>query len=237
MKATGTSFLLVLALGIASCSLFSTIGATQKVSCSVGGGRAFDPIYLDGPQMSTSEFVATPVGSVLRDFFVGGEGEPENGSFLRSDGFSIVSDSYVLGYRDGAPTADFFVDDGDIQAWGGCNPTWVYGDRVAGRWHPVGPIDATATVIPISVEGDACVDGRETDIITEIVEMEVSETADTVEIIAWTREEGFRGMCAGIGVELPAEAVLDSPLGTRRLLDFGRNPPFEPDRYGTLPES
>jgi len=235
MKAAPLLLVLALAPGAGGCSLISSFGATEQVSCSVAGNKGFDPVYLDGPQLTPSEFIATPVGAMLHGFFVGGEGEPEGGSFIESDGFSIVSDSYVLGYRDGIPVADFIIDTLDLQAWGGCNPTWVYGNRVAGRWHPVGSIDATATVLPISVEGGACVEQDGTDIITEIVEIKVTETPDTVEIVAWTREKGFRGMCAGVGIDLPAEVVLDAPLGTRTLLDTGRIPAIEPDRFGTVP--
>jgi hypothetical protein len=180
--------------------------------------------------MTPAEFAMTPVGSMLQAFFVGGEGTPENDTFTVADGFSIVSDSYVLGYRGGLPVSDFSVESGDIQGWGGCNPTWVYGDRVAGRWHPVGSVDPMATMLAITVEGGACVEQDGTNIITEVVEIEVTETPDTVEIIAWTREKGFTGMCAGIDIELPAEATLDTPLGTRILLDAGRIPPISPDR-------
>ncbi len=206
------------------CSWLSTLGAEEAVSCSYGGGSSFSKIYLDGPEMTPDEFRATPQGRALYAFFVGGEGEVEAGPFGDLDGFSIVSDSSVLGYRNGLPISDYIVDGDDVRAWGGCNPTLVYGNRVAGRWHAVEPIDASATVLPIRLEGSACVEGSETNIITEVVSIDVVETEDTVEIVVWTREKGFRGMCAGIGIELDATVELDSPLGDRALLNTGLIP-------------
>jgi hypothetical protein len=229
MRASLLLVVLLVSVLAASCSLLSTFGATEQVSCSVGGGNRFDPQFLNGPDMTPAEFAATPVGSMLQTFFVGGEGAPENDAYTVADGFSIVSKSYVLGYLDGLPISDFYVEPGDIQGWGGCNPTWVDGDTAAGRWHPAESVDPMATLLPITVEGGACVEQDGTNIITEVVEIEVAETSDTVEIIAWTREKGFQGMCAGIGIDLPAEATLDAPLGTRTLLDAGRIPPIIPD--------
>jgi len=171
------------------------------------------------------EFRQTTQGRALEAFFVGGYGEIEAGPYAELDGFSIVSDSYVLGYRNGIPIMDYTLDGDDIQQWGGCNPVLVYGNRAASRWYPVTPIDATAATVPIRVEGGACVEGSETRIITDVVSVDVVETEDTVEIVAWTREKGFAGMCAGIGIDIDAEAELASPLGHRVLLDAGLIPP------------
>ncbi|MCL1692191.1 MAG: hypothetical protein M3096_00765 [Actinomycetia bacterium] len=200
------------------CSFLGTLGAEEAVSCSYGGGSPFSKTYMDGPELAPDEFRQTPQGQALDAFFVGGYGEVEAGPYGELDGFSIVSNSFVLGYRDGLPTMDYTLDGDDIQQWGGCNPVLVYGNRVASRWYPVGPIDATATVLPIRVEGGACVEESEPRIITEVVSIEVVETEETV---AWTREKGFTGMCAGVWIDIDAEAELASPLGARALLDAG----------------
>lgn len=208
------------------CSFLGTLGAEEAVSCSYGGGSPFSKTYTDGPELTPDEFRETPQGRTLDAFFVGGYGEVEAGPYADLDGFSIVSNSYVLGYRDGIPIMDYTLKGDDIQQWGGCNPVLVYGNRTAARWYPAIPIGATATVLPIRVEGGACVEGSETRIITEVVSIDVVETEETVEIIAWTREKRFTGMCAGIGLDIDAEAELVSPLGIRVLLDAGLVPPI-----------
>ena len=207
------------------CSFLGTLGAEEAISCSYSAGSPFSKTYMDGAELTPDEFRQTPQGRALDSFFVGGYGEVEAGPYGELDGFSIVSKSYLLGYRDGIPIMDYTLDGDDIRQWGGCNPVLVYGDRTAKRWHPVAPIDAAATVLPIRVEGGACVERSKTRIITEVVSIDVVETADTVEIIAWTREKGFTGMCAGIGIDIDAEAELVSPLGVRVLLDAGLVPP------------
>ena len=207
------------------CSFLGTLGAEEAVSCSYGGGSPFSKIYMNGPELTPYKFQQTPQGRTLNAFFIGGYGEVEAGPYGELDGFSIVSNSYVLGYRDGIPIMDYTLDGDDIQQWGGCNPVLVYGNRVASRWYPDTPIDATATVLPIRVEGGGCVEGSETRIITEIVSVDVVETEETVEIIAWTRDKGFTGMCAGVGIDIDAGAELASPLGIRTLLDTGLVPP------------
>lgn len=208
------------------CSFLGTLGAEEAVSCSYGGGSPFSKVYMDGPELTPGEFQETPQGRALEAFFVGGYGEVEAGPYGDLDGFSIVSDSFVLGYRDGLPIMDYTLDGDDIQQWGGCNPVLVYGNRVASRWYPVAPIDATATVLPIRVEGGACIEESETRIVTEVVSIDVVETDENVEIIAWTREKGFTGMCAGVGIDIDAQAELESPLDTRVLLDAGLVPPI-----------
>jgi hypothetical protein len=209
--------------------MLGTLGAEEKVACSIAGGPRFSKTYMDGPEMTHDAFTATPQGRALEEFFVGGYGEVESGPYAELDGFSIVSDSYVLGYRDGLPIMDYTLDGDDVQQWGGCNTVLVYGDRTAGRWYPVGPIDATASVLPLRVEGGACVENGETRIVTEVVSIDVVETDDTVEITAWTREKGFTGMCAGVGIEIDAEVNLAAPLGGRILLDAGLIPPMPPE--------
>jgi hypothetical protein len=214
-----------IALVASGCSFLGTLGAEEAVSCSYGGGSSFSKTYMDGPEMTPADFLGTPQGQALNAFFVGGEGEVEAGPFTELDGYSIVSESYVLGYRDGVPIQDYTLSGDDVQQWGGCNPTLVYGDRVAGRWHPVQPIDPDSTTLPIRVEGGACEEPDGTNIITEIVSVDVTETETTVEILVWTREKGFTGMCAGIGIELDATAELTAPVGDRVFLNTGLIPP------------
>jgi hypothetical protein len=166
----------------------------------------------------------TPQGETLDAFFNGGPGEVEGEGYLEADGFSIVSNGYVLGYRDGQPISDFRLDGGDVEAWGGCQPVLVRGDQTASRWHLSSPADPDAKEIAILVEGGACVEQDGTRITTEIVEI-VVENEDPILITAWTREVNMLTGCSGIGITLEAKAVLDLPLGDRKFLDGGLIPP------------
>lgn len=206
------------------CSYLQSLDRTVEASCSGAGNDPFDVSYTQGPELTTEEFLDTPQGETLDTFFNGGPGEVEGGSYLEAGGFSIVSESYVLGYRDGRPISDFLLDGDDILGWGGCRPVLVRGDQTASRWYLQSPVDPNATTIPILVEGGACVEQDGTRITTEIVEIVVQDE-DAVLITAWTRNVNMPAMCAGIGIDLEAEVVLDLPLGDRELLDGGLIPP------------
>lgn len=178
--------------------------------------------------MSHDEFIRSDTGRILERFFVGGPGEPENQQYVESDGFSQVSESVVLGYRENAAIADFEVDDGRVVSWGGCLPNLVRGDWVAYRWRPVMPLDRDATLLPIVVDGGGCVTDDGTDVTTEIREIGVVEEQERVEITVWA-EDVFLGLaCAGVGVSIDADATLSEPLGDRILYDGGLVPPREP---------
>ena len=69
----------------------------------MSGSTRFSASFLGGPELSPGEFVESPVGAELEAFFVDGPGSPEGGQFLRAEGFSVVSDSLVLGYSDLLP--------------------------------------------------------------------------------------------------------------------------------------
>lgn len=221
--------ILAIAAATSSCSFIGTLGATEEVSCSLGSGPHFAKSYVDGPEMTRDEFRVTPQGEALEAFFVGGYGEVEAGPYEDLDGFSIVSDSYVLGYQDRVPIQDYSLKGNDVRAWGGCNPTLVHGDQVASRWRPAEPVDPDTTMLPIKVEGGACVESDGTDVVTQIVSIDVVETDETVEIVVWTREKSFKRMCAGIGIDIDATAELAAPLDTRILLDAGQLPARPPD--------
>lgn len=196
-------------------------------SCSVVGNDRFDLIYAKGPQLTPEELLGTPQGQALDSFFNGGPGEVEGEGFLGADGFSIVSDGYVLSYRGPDLISDFSLDGDNIESWGGCRPVLVRGDQIASRWYPDSPLDTDATIIPILVEGAACVENGKDRITTEVVEI-VVQHEDAVLITAWTRETNMPFTCAGVGVVLEAEAVLDLPLGNRAILDAGLIPPRAP---------
>jgi len=134
----------------------------------------------------------------------------------------------VLGYRGSALISDFSLNGDDVGSWGGCQPVLVRGAEVASRWYLESPADPNATAIPLMIEGGACIEDGEDRVTTEIVEISVQDE-DSVLITAWTREINMSSQCAGVGIALEAEAVLDVPLGDRELLDAGLMPPLAPD--------
>lgn len=211
-----------------ACGVISQLDSTIRVSCSVSGRRPFDISVASGAQLTREELLATPQGRTLESFFVGGEGEVEGGSFHEADGFTIVSGDYVLGFEGGRPTSDFILKGDRVAGWGGCVPVLVRGDQVASRWSPAVTVDPEATIIPILVEGGGCVEDDRTVITTEIVEIRVQDEAAVV-ITVWTREVNMplMGACAGVGIEVEADAVLTAPLGDRMLLDGGLLPPAQ----------
>ena len=200
-----------------------------EASCS---GIKFDLRYTEGPELTKEEFLATPQGAILEAFFVGGEGEPESDTFHAADGFSIVNQNFVLGYSERVVVSDFRLDGPDLRGWGGCNAELAADELRAERWSVAGPIDGGMTTIPILVLGGACVEADGNHIVTQIIEIEVQEQADAILITAWTRsipppsaDESGNYLCAGVGIELEAEAVLSEKLGDRVLLDAGLVPP------------
>jgi len=87
--------------------------------------------------------------------------------------------------------------------------------------------DPAATILALEIEGGACAGPGGNEIITEIVRVDVTETESTVDIVVWVRETPFVGTCAGVGMLLPVEAALTTPLGDRTLWDGGTVPPTE----------
>jgi hypothetical protein len=220
--------IVALALLVSGCSYLQRLDTRVMASCSISGNDRFELSHTEGPELAPHELLATPQGQTLDSFFNGGPGEVEGEGYLEADGFSVVSNIYVLGYSGTELISAFSVEGDDIQRWGGCQAVLVRGDQVASRWYPVSPVDPSSMSIPIRVEGGACVEDGRDRVITEVVEIEVQDE-DAVLITAWTREVNMPAMCAGVGIDIDAEAVLDLPLGDRVLLDAGLIPPRPPD--------
>jgi hypothetical protein len=195
---------------------------SDELACSITGTTRFSSPFLQGPDLSPSEFAETDVGSTMEVFFTDGPGAPESTQYSKAEGFSIVSDSLVLGYQDGLPFSHFDIEDGTVVGWGDCRPNLVADDLVASRWEPLGSPNPDTTVIPIRVEGGACETSEGTEILTDIVAIETDEAEDHVEITVWTSNKPTIGAC--VGVSLDAEVALASPLDDRSLLDGGTIP-------------
>jgi hypothetical protein len=201
---------------------------SREVACSAAGTPRFPESFLDGPQLTPEEFASTPLGTKLEAFFVGGPGAGEGSFYTEANGFSAVPDTLVLGYLNDLPFAMFRFESGELREWGDCRPVLVSGDLIASRWSLSEPPSPQMTVIPIEVDGGACVTDTGTEVVTELDRIDIQENA-TVEITAWTRPLPFDGFCAGVGIMHDTEAELASPLGDGDLLDGGTVPPTPVD--------
>ena len=210
---------------MAACGTEDSVGGEREVAC--GRDVRFPESFLEGPDQSRERFAATALGRVLDDFFMAGPGVEENGEYREAEGFSPVSDTIALGYRNGSPTSFFKVSGGRVTGWGGCSMVLVEGNLESARWHLTGSVDPAATILALEIEGGACAGPGGNEIITEIVRVDVTETESTVDIVVWVRETPFVGTCAGVGMLLPVEAALTTPLGDRTLWDGGTVPPTE----------
>jgi hypothetical protein len=222
MSMKWVTLVVVIAVVMAGCSGTTTLGACY------GGSPQFPLAMLDGPQLTPEQFAETDEGRILEAFFVGGPGAVEGQWFHEADGFSIVSPSLVLGYEDGAVTSKTTIEDGRVTSGGSCIPTLVRSGAETARWTPTEGWDRNSTVIPIKVEGGACVTGTRTRVITRIVDVDVTESADEVQVVVWTKER-FTLSCAGVGIDLDSQIDLSSPLGDRPLYDAGFTPPERVD--------
>jgi hypothetical protein len=212
----------VLLVARANIPVFNGVYLATEVSPEVRCDAGSCPVrYLQGPELTREEFLATDIGQILEATFIGGDAEAENFAYVRSDGFSIVSDSLVLGYRNGRPVSSFRLEGGRVAGWGTGDGSarLVSGDLSATGWNPVLPVDPNATVIPITVVGGACANSGVT---TEIRFVQVVEDESSVQVVVWTSEKlPSEGFCAGVGIFLDAEIQLAAPLGDRALLDAG----------------
>ncbi len=221
----------VLALLISGCGTFHAASDTVEVACYAGvGATRFPASYLDRPESDRDTFIATDPGQTLEIFFTAGPGVPENEHYLEAEGFSAVSDSLVLAYRDGLPFAIFTLDDDHVEGWGSCTPNLVQGDLVAERWGLLRDVDSDAVRLPIWIQGGGCATGDGVDITTEIALIEVVEEDDSVRVTAWTRERHgaldyfLHSSCADVGAGMETVVELAAPLGDRALIDAGTIP-------------
>jgi hypothetical protein len=199
---------------------FFATDASPEVHCPDG---ACSVRYLTGPDLTRDQFLATDVGRVLESAFVGGDAEAENAAFLETEGFSVVSDSLVLGYRNGRPVSFFRLEGNRVVSWGTGDggARLVSGDLGATGWQPIMPVDPEATTVPIRVSAGACVTDTGYEVLTQVRSVEVVEDSASVQVVVWTAEEPWPGWCAGIGLDLDAEVHLAAPLGDRTLVDAG----------------
>jgi len=227
MKARVLALVVMVAVVAAACS---SGGVAGDVACSVIGHPRFSSVFLDGPQLTKGEFAATEVGKVLESFFQSGEGAVEGAFYRNARGFSIVSKSLVLVYDDTVPSWFETVENGRVSSGGSCRPTLVSGRSVASRWSPAGDLDRDSAVIPIVVEGGGCVRGDKTVVTTRIVNIDVTENAERVDVVVWTKEKLPLLGCAGVGVSLDGQVTLSSPLDGRPLYNSGVVPAVQVDR-------
>ncbi len=199
------------------------------LACSVDGSLRFPQAYANGPELTRDELLAVPIGRLLSGFSEGGGGPGETGPFEKATGFSVVSETLVLGYEDGGVASFFEVQAGAVRGWGSCSPNLVRGDSVAVRWRPRFAVTRADSVISILVDAKACDTEDGSTAITEIVAINLEESDSDVKVTVWTRDDAALSGgidCDPIGTALEAEVVLEGPLRRRVMLDGGTLPPM-----------
>lgn len=196
----------------------------REVACSPAGAIRFSPSLLHGPELGRDELAATPIGEALKSFFVVGQGVGESQVFLAADGFTVVSESLVLGYRGDLPDSYFRLDGDRVVGWGTCALTWVWGDLVAYRWELSGQVDANAMEVPVQVMGGGCVSNDGVDVLSEVAGVDVLEREGLVEVTVWVRSLPYSGFCRGVGLIIEHVVTLTEPLAGRALWDSGAIP-------------
>ncbi len=218
----------LLASACAAPGTFPSPFDDSVAACSVAGGPGLSDEDLAGPALDRDAFLTTDTGRAVAAFFDGGPGEPEDFVFGPADGFTDHGD-LVFAYVDGRPSGWIEIHDGDVRAWGGCEPVRVSGDAVARRWRPATEPSPETTRLTILVDGGACVGKEEEpDVVTEVTAVEIVESDDTVTIATFVRQRSALGGCAGVGYEHEVAVDLERPLDGRRLLDGGLIPPAPP---------
>ncbi len=202
-----------------------TVPVGTQLSCSPSGPVRFDASFLQGPRFSTLEFeVTTEPGRTLRSF-VRDVGELP--LYDEAEGFSIVSDTLVLAYRDRVPTAFFFLEGDRVLDWGPCRPNLVDDARFAVRWRPAGPVDPEASTVRIRADVPRCTTPDGTPSPSQVAAVDVEEGSDAVTVVVWFREPP-RGSCLPDGGRVETVVQLAGPLGDRILFDGGTFPPTKP---------
>lgn len=205
-----------------------------EVACLPDGPR-FLASYLDGPALSRDEFLATALGRTVDGYFATTAQGQAGQVYRAAEGFTVVSDSLVLGFGDGVPTLLVNPSDWTVHTVPGCYLHFAVGDAVATRWFLEEPVDADTIILHIGIPAEACVTTTGTEVITELSSLSGAEGPESVSITQWITERprpvsATTTTCAGIGVVLHDEVLLDEPLGDRLLLDGGFVPPFVIDR-------
>jgi hypothetical protein len=199
------------------------------VSCTRGERDVFPESRLSGDPLSREELVDVAMGAGLAESLpVGGFG-PEEGFYSTADGFLILDDSMIGSVIDGRVVGYFYLEQRDsdwvLRSWGECTPRRIDGELVAEEWQLEQVPAPESETLEISVLGGMCAG---TDIQTEIVSVDVAETAEAVIVTVWATTPERVESCAGLGRMIPTDVVLESPVGDRPILDGGMVPAAMP---------
>ncbi|MEX1209172.1 MAG: hypothetical protein WEE36_11340 [Acidimicrobiia bacterium] len=230
MQRAVKSWVVVLLSGLlASCAAVwpPLVGVPDAGRSPACGPFRFSVSLLDGPMLSREAFLDTDAGQVVEEYFTVGNGLGWNEGWLASEGFSLVSEELVIGYRNGLPAWDWHIA-GDRVAGGGCLLTWTLGDLTAENWSLAAATDEDDRLLAIEVGGVSC----NGEVRTELAGVELVETAESIEVTAWVRGLGEERGCIASYVGHPAVIVMRAPIGGRSILNAG----FIPGREVTFGE-
>ncbi len=197
-----------------------------QLACSPDTAVRFPATFVPGPRFTAAEFtVTTEQGRALAEFFRNGD---DISLYREAEGFSVVSDTLVLAYRDRVPSAFFLLEGDRILEWGPCRPSLVDEVKFSVRWRPVDPLGPDVSTFRIEVDTSRCITPDGENVPAEVTSVEVTEGRDAVTVVVWS-EEPPRGSCVPLRGAATTIVRLDEPLGDRVLLDGGTVPPTSLD--------
>ncbi len=209
-----------------ACSSGQAAPDVESVQCPTG--ESF-PLTAVADPVPRSEFLETPLGASLLDFYAADPSEGDKGMFERADAFvdlggdavGLIFDDdfvWVLDFEPG-------VDGLQLETSYGCRPRIAGDGLVAERWD-LDTRSATADdEVAIRVLLGACAnrDAKQT-----VSRIDTVETQESVTITAWAMVfEPSLLSCAGVGNSEDIIVQLERPLGDRVVLD-GSTIPAKP---------
>ena len=203
------------------------------LSCTRGEFDAFPEAPLSDDLLSRDELVELPIGAALDGALPEGGIGGEEASYSTADGFLILEDGVIGSVVDGQVVGSFYLEqDGStwvLLRWGECWPRRIDGELIAEEWDFAPHPTAASQTLEITILGGMC---SGTSIESEIVSIDVQETAETITVTVWTNDptNDVEG-CAGLATSIPATVALEAPVGQREILDGGTFPAAAPTRH------
>jgi hypothetical protein len=219
-------WLLPLVLVVQACSSAQAVPDVASIQCP--SGESFPLTAVTDP-VPRQEFLETPLGASLLDFYAADPPDGDGDMFDRADAVVGLGDGAVGLIFDGdfVWVLDFVlqVDGLQLEASYGCRPRIAGDGLVTEGWD----LDTRSTTpddkVAIQVLLGACANRDDKQTVSRI---DTAETRESVTITAWaTAFDPSLLSCAGVGTSEDIVVQLDQPVGDRVILD-GSTIPAKP---------
>ncbi len=221
-------WLLAFMLVVQACSSGQGMPAVESVQCPTG--ESF-PLSAVSDPLPRTEYLETPLGASLLDFYATDPSEGDKGMFERADAFvdlgyeavGLIFDDDFVWVLDFVPRVDGL----QLETSYGCRPRIAGDGLVAERWDLDTKSATTDDELAITVLLGACADRDDKQTVSRI---DTVETQESVTVTAWAAVfEPSLLSCAGVATSEDIVVQLEQPLGDRVVLD-GSTIPAKPPR-------